>query len=123
MKPAKVAESKTFRKRSSIFHYGESIEGNKNIAPSSVRNNYTFSFSLVPVTNLRVIVIVKPSQFWRSLPGEREREEESGYYERLVEWFPCSSRDFLPVSKQAPEYSVRLIYLYGGSISDRKPLD
>lgn len=122
MKPAKVAESKTFRKRDSILHYGELIEGNKN-APSSVRNNYTFSFSLVPVTNLRVIVIVKPSQFWRSLPGEREREEESGYYERLVEWFPCSSRDFLPVSKQAPEYSVRLIYLYGGSISDRKPLD
>lgn len=83
MKPAKVAESKTFRKRDSILHYGELIEGNKN-APSSVRNNYTFSFSLVPVTNLRVIVIVKPSQFWRSLPGERERERGGKWILRAV---------------------------------------
>lgn len=50
------------------------------------------------VTNRRVIVIVKLAIL--AVFTRRERERESGYYERLVEWFSCSSRDFLRVSKQ-----------------------
>lgn len=93
MKP-EVAESKIDSFSKERLHDGESIEESKNVAPSSIQNNYTFSFSLV--TNRRVIVIVKLA----ILAVFTRRERESGYYERLVEWFSCSSRDFLRVSKQ-----------------------
>lgn len=112
MKP-EVAESKIDSFSKERLHDGESIEENKNVAPSSIQNNYTFSFSLV--TNRRVIVIVKLAILAVFTRRERERERKwilraAGRVVFMLESRFSSRFETTPL----PEYSLRLIYLYGG---------
>lgn len=89
MKP-EVAESKIDSFSKERLHDGESIEESKNVAPSSIQNNYTFSFSLV--TNRRVIVIVKLAILAVFTRREREKVDitsgwSSGFHARVEIFF------------------------------------